>query len=583
MQRRQFLPLLPALGLSTTLPAQNATATDPIIRAMQEEMARSRPLGIAGNEPIYYLECTLDDVKSFSASAANGALVNARAGNFRVPKVALRVGDMKFDNTNYILTELFQGTRFDTDQFPLDNNHDAMRQILWLAIDRAYRTAIEAIGRKRAALKNVTQAEVLPDFSAAPPLKLLAPIPPYSINEDTWKSRITRLSKLFNEFPAVYSSSVEFDYSWDTNYLANTEGSEIRQTELLAYLRVRAISQAPDGMRVRDHYSPMALDLNTLPSEETLAKEIRRVGSNVQALVQAPVSENYAGPVLFEAEAAAQLFADLIGSQAGGFRKPVAEPGRNVPINAGELDGRIGSRILPSSFTVVDDPTQRAYKGRPLMGHYDVDLEAVAPKPVVLIEKGAFKGYLNTRQPNNNSAASNGHARLPGNFGANSPFMSNLFIKSEEAVPAAELKQKFIDLLKQRNKPFGLLVRKLDFPSTAPIDELRQLLGGASSRPAPLPLLVYRVYPDGREELVRGLRFRGLNTRALKDILLAGSDETQFDFIGNLAPFSLVGGGNYITGCSVVAPSILFEDLELERPQVELPKLPVVPPPPFTA
>jgi TldD protein len=583
MQRRHFLPLLPALGLAPAAAAQMSPSADPIIRAMQEEMARSRPLGVAGNEPIYYLECTLDEVKSFSASAVNGALLNSRSNAFRIPKVSLRVGDMKFDNTNYLLTELFQGTRYDPDQFPLDNNHDAMRQVLWLAIDRAYKTAIEAIGRKRAALKNVTQAEVLPDFSAAPAFKALTPIPPFNVNEDAWKSRIIRLSRVFNEFPEVFSSNVELDFSWDTNYFANTEGSEVRQTEILAYVRVRAVSQAPDGMRVRDHYNPLALDLNSLPGEEALAKEIRKVGANVQALVKAPVSDNYSGPVLFEAEASAQLFADLIGSQAGSFRKPVAEPGRNVPVAPGELDGRIGSRILPSSFTVVDDPTQKAYKGRPLIGHYTADLEAVAPKPVVLIEKGSFKGYLSTRLPTKDSASSNGHARLPGNFGANTAFMSNLFVKSDEALPPAELKQKFIDLIKQRNKPFGLLVRKLDFPSTASIDELRQMLGGSTSRPAPLPLLVFRVYPDGREELVRGLRFRGLNTRALKDILQAGNDEAHFDFIGNLAPFSLTGGGNYIVGCSVVAPSILFEDLELERPQVELPKLPIVPPPPLTA
>lgn len=79
---------------------------------------------------------------------------------------------------------------------------------------------------------------------------------------------------------------------------------------------------------------------------------------------------------------------------------------------------------------------------------------------------------------------------------------------------------------------------------------------------------------------MRGLRFRSLNVRALKDISFVGSDEAQFDFIGNGAIFALVGAGNYIVGCSVVAPSLLFEDLELDRPQIELPKLPVVPPPP---
>jgi predicted Zn-dependent protease len=307
------------------------------------------------------------------------------------------------------------------------------------------------------------------------------------------------------------------------------------------------------------------------------------VAENMRALTKAPVGENYSGPVLFESEAAAQMFADLIGGQANVTRKPVSEPGRPNPVSGGELEGRLGSRILPASFTIVDDPTQKLYKGRQLMGYYPVDQEGVLPKAVQLVEKGTWKAYLATRQPTRENKESNGHARLKGNFGANTAFMSNLFVKSDEGVAPADLRKQFLEMLKQRNKAYGMLIRKLDFPSTASIDELRQMLAGGGSRPAPLPLLAYRVYPDGREELVRGLRFRSLNIRALKDISAAGNDEAQFDFIGNGAPFALVGAGNYIVGCSVVAPSILFEDLELERPQIELPKLPVVPPPPITA
>ncbi|WP_035958740.1 metallopeptidase TldD-related protein [Bryobacter aggregatus] len=300
-------------------------------------------------------------------------------------------------------------------------------------------------------------------------------------------------------------------------------------------------------------------------------------------MTNAPVGESYSGPVLFEAEAAAQMFADIIGSQAGAFRKPVGEPSRPLNISPGEFDGRLNSRVLPSSFTVVDDPTQKEYKGKPLLGSFSADLEGVKPVPVVLVEKGNLKGYLSTRIPTRDSKGSNGHARLPGSFGGYLASSSNLFVKSEEAVSPAELRTKFLDMLKQRSKPYGMLIRKMDFPSTASFDELRQQLSGASGRPAPIPLLAYRVYPDGREELVRGLRFRGLNLRALKDIVAAGSDEVQFDFLGNAAPFAVVGGGNYIFGCSTIAPSVLFEDLELERPQVELPKLPVVPPPALTA
>ena len=101
-------------------------------------------------------------------------------------------------------------------------------------------------------------------------------------------------------------------------------------------------------------------------------------------------------------------------------------------------------------------------------------------------------------------------------------------------------------------------------------------------RPLSLPLLVYRLYPDGREELIRAVRFRGLNARSLKDILAAGDDSAVFEYLDNPAPFALIGAYGYSTEAAVIAPSILIDDLELHPLEDELPKLPVVPAPTLT-
>ena len=99
--------------------------------------------------------------------------------------------------------------------------------------------------------------------------------------------------------------------------------------------------------------------------------------------------------------------------------------------------------------------------------------------------------------------------------------------------------------------------------------------------PISVPLLVYRVYPDGKEELIRGLRLRGLSVRSLKDIVAVSDESYVFHYLNTLAPMSMPGTG-YVAPTSVVAPALLLEDVELERPQEELPKLPVVPPPALT-
>ena len=96
-----------------------------------------------------------------------------------------------------------------------------------------------------------------------------------------------------------------------------------------------------------------------------------------------------------------------------------------------------------------------------------------------------------------------------------------------------------------------------------------------------LPLLVYKIYPDGREELVRGLRFRGLNWRSLRDITAASSETQLFSYYATSAPLSGGGSGGYMNGVSVEAPGLLFDELELEQPQSDKPRSPVVTPPPY--
>jgi hypothetical protein len=126
----------------------------------------------------------------------------------------------------------------------------------------------------------------------------------------------------------------------------------------------------------------------------------------------------------------------------------------------------------------------------------------------------------------------------------------------------------------------------MDYPSSASFAELQRYVGsfaqsGSTTRPVSLPAMVYRVYPDGREELVRGLRLRNFSVRSFRDIVAASSDPVAYDYVANSAPFSLMGAGGYIVPVTVVAPGLLFDELDLDRPQEERPLLPIVPPPPL--
>ena len=579
-------PAAAFLALAFAVAPVHAQGNDILLQALKDELARSQTLRIPGLDAPYFIEYSLEDVDSLSVSATLGGLLGVSHRPLRALAVNVRVGSYDFDNTNYVLS----GLRVSGEEarLPVEDNYGAIRQALWLSTDGAFKAAEEAIGRKRSALKNVNLPGQLPDFSRVPPVKFLGPVERHRLDDDAWKERIVDLSRIYAAYPQIISSSAGFESIQASSYLINSEGTEIRQLDGISYVVARAWAQAPDGMPLRDANVFAALDAGDLPAEADLRKGFTQLADNLVELTKAPQGEDYTGPVLFEPLAAAQLFAQVLGDNLKITRKPIPQPGRPVPYLPSELEGRAGSRILPEWMDVVDDPGQSSWHGHKLVGAYDFDDEGVKPVPLPLVEKGVLKTFLLTRTPAlKGFEASNGRARLHGSFGASAPDFSNLFIRAMQTVSAAELKKKLIEMCQRQNKPFGILIRKLDYPSSASVDELRRIASamaqsGGGTRPVSLPILVYRVYPDGREELVRGLRFRGLSTRSFKDIAAASDEDTVFTFLDNTAPFALIGGGSYISPSAVIAPGLLFDGVELERSQDELPKPPIVPPPPLT-
>lgn len=580
-----LIPMLAAAAQDAAV-AQKVNAalnTDPVLRALAEELARARQLRALG-EAVYFAEVSADDAESFSVGATLGAAFAPQRNFLRPVRPLVRVGSPAFDNTGSIYSDFFSGSRFDSGLLPLENSVPALRHALWLAFDRAYKTAYEALGRKAAALRGVTQSESLPDFWQAGPVVVLEAPVRVPIDDGAWTQRVRRLSAVFSSYPSITSSGVDFQVSQGVSYYLNTEGTVVRANDRIAFLRVRGALQVPDGMVLYDGDTIEWPDPARPPSEEALRRAVETVAQNLDGLARAPIGEAYTGPVLFEGAAAAQIFAEIFGANLGLTRRPVSEPGRPLPVQTSELEGRIGLRVLPEWMDVVDDPGALEFQGRPLLGHYLVDLDGVRASRLQLVEKGVLKTLLTTRQPVRGLDGPNGRARLPGPFGVKIPRPSNLFVQASATENEAALKQRLLNLARQLGREYALIIRKMDFPSQGSPDDLRQRAvqagrAGSGGRLVSTPVLAYRVYADGREELVRGLRFRSLGTRHFRDILAAGDRLHQFDYLDNGAALALTGAGNYVVGCSVVAPSLLFEELELEPAAEDLPKPPVVPPP----
>jgi len=565
LKYRNLLPiLLPVLAA--------AAQPDPVLDAMKAELKRSMTLTLNQLEKPYYVSYTVDDEHSWSASATLGGVVSSGTGNYRIPGVRIRVGDYKFDNTDWAGTG-GGGARYDLGSFPLEDDPLVIRQYLWLVTDSIFKGSLRSIAGKQSALRNVTVTDQLPDFDKAQPFVSNHDYIPVKIDQDGWTDRTRRVSAVFNDFPQLRTSSVTFTAVDALHRFITNEGTQVREQQTTGMVEVRASAQAPDGMIVRDLDTFYTRDLTHLFPEADLMRSARNVAEQTRKLADAPLGEAYTGPVLFEGVASAQLLAELLGRNLHITRKPVAMPGAPSQTSPTDLEGRRGVRIMPEFFDVTDDPTL------PLFGMEEADDEGVPDRKLQLVEKGVLKDFLRTRQPVRGYTDSNGHARVNGSYGAEGAVPTNLVIRAGETSPIAELKQKLIDLIQQRGLPYGMIVRKLDFPSSASADEARRIIaaaGGNGSHPVAMPLYAYRLYVDGHEELVRGQRFRGINARSLKDILAAGNDSVTFNYLENGAPFALLGFGGSSAQVSIVAPSVLIDDLEMVKVDDELPKLPIV-------
>jgi len=231
-----------------------------ILKAMKDEMQRSKGLRLPGLDAPYYTEYTISDADMVTISATWGALLGETHSPLRVQSVKVRVGDYNFDNGNYVYSEAFGGARYDSEELPLETNYLGLRQILWLATDRAFKTAEEGIARKRSALKNVNLPDSLPDFSKAQPVQALLPAPRKTVDEAAWKKRTVDLSAIFASYPVVQTSDVEFQSVQSVNYFVNSEGAEVRTPDNIgvphqgpvASLRVGAGSRRGLGAGRRD-------------------------------------------------------------------------------------------------------------------------------------------------------------------------------------------------------------------------------------------------------------------------------------------------------------------------------------------
>ncbi len=558
--------------------------SDPQLHAMLDELARSKALQLNNLDKPYFIQYAISEADQLYITASLGGLTASNHVRLRQPRVQVRVGDYKFDNTNSIYTG---SPRFGL--FPIDDDYQAMRADLWLSTDRLYKAATDQITRKRSALHEIAEPEKTPDLAPAKAVQLLEPVTASKLDQRHWEEIIEKLSVRFAQHPNVTTSKVTLRNISSAYRLVNSEGTIVRSPQDVSEIAIVSSGLAADGSRVWDHQFVTVLHPSELPKTEELEKSVDAVATATEALIKAPAAEDYSGPVLFEQEAAAQMMAQVLTDAIRLQRKPLAPPGADnssAQTIESVWSSRLGSKVMPDWISIFDNPGEERFHGVVLAGQYQVDDEGVPAQRVTLVEKGVLKGFLLSREPVRDFNASNGHGRLPGGWGTEAAAIGNLFVQADQTVSEAQLKAKLLERVKAAGLKYGIIIRRLDFPSTATFQELRslalQLQKNGYGRTLNIPLLVYRVYPDGREELVRNLRFKEFSAKDLRDVEAASDRPYVLNYVNNGSSFDLADAAADATTSSVICPSLLFDSVELGRTEDESGRLPLVPPPALT-
>ena len=534
------------LSLSLVSRSQNTTPADPVMRAMSDELQRSVvELQFKDLDKPYFIQYVVLDQERYRATATFGALTSSNTTRARFVQAQVRVGDYEFDNSEFAPGGGFQNAPAAgvTTQTVVDDDYGTIRHALWLATDAAYKQSVEQLARKLAFVQNKTRGESIPDFSKEQPVVVVGARRGLTFDKSHWEKQIREWSAVFKDFPEIADSTVVLQAQLTHRYLVNNEGTRTLQPSLLVSVEIDAGTEAADGMRLR-HWVPFNVgSFEQLPPAPEIAKAVREMATELTALRSAPVLDaDYSGPVLFSGRASVEMFARVLAPNLSGQRLPLSDQQQGQTIRSELLD-RFNRPVLPRFLSVFDDPTAQRLGSQELLGHYQIDDQGVPARRVSLIEQGVLKNFLMSRRPGKDMPQSNGHGRsgIPGRETAQ---IGNLFIESSEGKSYAELKQQLIDMSRVENLPYGILVKSL-------ISDGRSAIG--------TPVLTYKVYvADGREELIRGAFAQAIPIRSLRQIEAVGNDAHVVN--------RLAGSAELPTPTSIVAPSVLLEEVELKRP-----------------
>jgi len=539
-------------------PPDTQAKKSPLLAALQAELERSMKTFKAQDPAAYYIGYTITDTQRADVSGSNGALLNSAEARNRWLEVTVRTGNYETDDTHKV-GERTQTSSGPGTSVPLDDDPAVVRRAVWLETDSQYRAAAEALIKIKTG-KEVKVDSVenrAPDFSHEQPHTSIGPQVSFTLDRKPWEEKVRAYTRTFRESAAIINSIVTFAAQAQNVLQVTSEGTQLQFGQIRYRLELFIQGKAPDGMDIDRYYNFDWVNPSDAPDDKAVLAAQTTMRKELEGLVVAPINEPSVGPALLTGRAAAVFFHEVFGHRAEGHRQKDAAEGQTFA-------KKVGEPILPSFLSIVDDTTMKKLGKDDLLGYYQFDDEGVPAQRVTLVDHGILKSFEMSRSPLVGFPTSNGHGRRQ--LGATPVSrQGNLLVESSKTVTNAQLRAKLIELIKAQGKPFGLLIDDIagGFTFTG---------RGQPQAFQVLPLVVYKVFPDGRpDELVRGVDIVGTPLAALTKIVATGDTPEVFN--------GYCGAESGSVPVSAASPAILTSELEVQKKESSTDRPPILPPP----
>ena len=551
------------LTLVVILPAltrAQAPQPSPVLHALRAEMDRSLEHFKKLSEPPYFLSYEVIETESGGAVGSFGALASSQPLNRRrTLGIDLRVGSYTLDNTHPIRGAMpnFPDT-ISNFALPIDDDVDAIRAMLWYFTDQKYKRAVEQlIAVKTNVQVKAPETDKSGDFSPTKAETYSEPAAAaLKFDRKIWEDRVRKYTAPFQRYGNIYSAQASITAQRQRRWFVSSEGASIETSETSYRLMISAFAKASDGMELPRYESFYSSTPEGLPADTVVMARVDKMTKELLALKLAPVMEPYVGPAILSPRAAGVMFHEVFGHRIEGQRSKRENEGQTYR-------DKVGQRVLPEFLSVYSDPTERKFGPTELAGYYKFDNQGIRARRVTVVENGILKNLLMSRLPVDGFPESNGHGRR-GEFYAATGRQSNLLVVASHPVTPAELKKKLIEEITKQKLPYGLYFEDIAGGFT--------MTGRAGPNAVDvIPLMVYRVYPDGREELVRGVDLIGTPLTMFTKILAADNQSEAFN--------GICGAESGNVPVSAGGPGLLLSEIEVQKKPKSQELSPILGPP----